>query len=360
VSPKHNFRQNKLAQEICEIGFRIFSYPKLLFQKVKQGKMSKPSKKSVLQKKAYLQSQRENYLELQDVLLVFQTYNKAYNAGEILRPFLSSCCRNILVFADGCIDRSSEAWQNLMPGINHYTVSANDVHEISNYRYSLNVAKFLGCRYVVLFQDDDVYDERIIKWIRCAIEVSKDRNAAIVGGNAGIDLADDFVYQKGDASLLSAEFKFEIRDGVQWSILGDFEKMIIVETPRIEGTEFPFRFVGSVNRAPQLIEVNAAEKLGFFPRVMEPFQYDDYYNSFQAWIHGYTVALMPIDKVSTNLGGGGMRLYNDVTKLSRPAHFIDNWNFILQNYQHRFRDIINLVKNANANLTKVLSEQPTE
>lgn len=41
---------------------------------------------------------------------------------------------------------------------------------------------------------------------------------------------------------------------------------------------------------------------------------------------------MPVSGVARNVGIGGMRLVNNVTLTSRPAHFKKNWNKIVGNF----------------------------
>ena len=59
--------------------------------------------------------------------------------------------------------------------------------------------------------------------------------------------------------------------------------------------------------------------------------------------------LMPFSGKKSDVGIGGMRLYNDVTPESRPAHFVDNWNYVLDHFAEDWRSgrIASQVKSAN-------------
>ena len=79
--------------------------------------------------------------------------------------------KNIVAFADGCVDNSAYMMHEAMLGSNHYVIRANNVYEIKNYRLSLDIANNLGCDYVLLLQDDDIYSDSIFSWIDNAIKL---------------------------------------------------------------------------------------------------------------------------------------------------------------------------------------------
>ena len=94
-----------------------------------------------------------------DLLFVIQMHNKGMNVKNILKPFIQGKVENIVAFADGCIDNSAFLLHREMKGSNHLVLQVNDLHEIRNYRFSLDIARNLNCKYVFLMQDDDFYEE---------------------------------------------------------------------------------------------------------------------------------------------------------------------------------------------------------
>ena len=227
-------------------------------------------------------------------------------------------------------------------------IAANDLHEINNYRLSIQIANEWKCDYVVLMQDDDFYDHRLFKWLDSAITASNLYNGAVVGGNSGCDIDKEFEYKAADQGICSAPFQTKVtRSGTRFYEVGNYERMLLKDRFYDANSLLPHRFNCSVNRAPQLINIAAAIDLSFFPRELEPFQYDDYFNCFTAWINGYTIINMPLSKFGGCQGIGGMRLYNDVQRNKRPIHFADNWNFILHKLSNKFSQISDLTKQAN-------------
>ena len=285
-------------------------------------------KRRVIKNKRLLNEQKNNFTKFSDVLFVFQVYNNQQNIKHILNPFLEKKVENILAFADGCIDKSSSILHSLLKGKNHYVIQANDLHEINNYRISLDISESLGCKFVVLLQDDDVFSESIFDWLdNCCIYMNQE-NISITGGLSGLNLCTDFSYKKGDSTLINAKFEsYKDERGIEYYQLGKFEKGIISNLKSTKnGTNK--EYVAYVNRAPQIINVSIAKKLGFFPKILEPFQYDDHYNCFISWINNYKVLFVPFSDIKS-IGTSGMRFFNNVKITSRPTHFINNWNTIL-------------------------------
>lgn len=305
-------------------------------------------KSKVLLHKRLLGDVASSYSEYQSVAFVFQVFNKAKNCDIVLAPFLQKGCRNMIVFADGCIDGTGLVWHKRLKGKNHLVISANDLHEVRNYRLSMEIAAHWGCSHAVLLQDDDIYDERLFNWLDSALKASSRYGAAIVGGNGGADLDCSFSYGRGDSGLLSAKFVVCSGDNAKsFYSLGSYERMVIPSGFTSANGMMPHKFVACVNRSPQLIDVKSAKQLSFFPKELEPYQYDDYYNCFKSWLNGCPVILMPLGKVATDVGTGGMRLYNDVSVQSRPTHFIENWNFVLDHFLDSFAVIDELVSISN-------------
>ena len=305
-------------------------------------------KSKVLAHKRLLTEESLRYSAYQNIAFVFQVFNKAKNSDSILSLFLEKGCKNMVVFADGCIDGSANAWHKNLRGKNHIVISSNDLHEIRNYRLSIEIAGHWGCSHVVLLQDDDIYDARLFDWLDSALEASSQYRAAIVGGNGGSDLDCSFPYRRADSGLLSAEFIMNFENASKsFYSLGCYERMLIPSKLTTANCMMPHRFVACVNRAPQLIDIKSARHLSFFPEALEPYQYDDYYNCFESWLNGFPVVLMPFGKAATNVGVGGMRLYNNVNRKNRPAHFINNWNFVLDRFIDSFTEIDKLVSGSN-------------
>lgn len=272
-----------------------------------------------------------------DVVFVFQFHNKGKNVSAVLRPFLEEIRpRNIIAFSDGCSDTTTKKLEDHLNGRNHLTICRNDTHEISNYRLAVEISRSLGARYVALFQDDDVYLSPVKGWLKtCQKQMEADRDLAIIGLNGGANFNSDCYIQRADTGLCHERFetlKLErpTPDGATANILGTY---IRSEAPALEKTTdgSKFRYVASVNRAPQFMRISDAIDLCFFPEELEPYQYDDYFNCFSAWEAGRKVMLAPISG-KRGLGEGGMRLYNNANRNNRPQHFIRNHNLIYERF----------------------------
>ena len=231
----------------------------------------------------------------------------------------------------------------------HYVVQSNDTHEISNYRLATHMARALGCRHAVLLQDDDIYSNTLFDWVdRALAMMSQDKSIVIVGGNGGVNFVPARC-RRADNGLTSAHFEMWRAGNERRSRLGDYQEMVFSGARATDGAS-PMEFVHSVNRAPQIIQVEAAIALGFFPVELEPYQYDDDFNCLKAWSSGKKVLHMPIGSQKGKFGRGGMRLYNGVTVDSRPPHFCRNWNYILDTFATILYsgELETLTQNANA------------
>lgn len=281
--------------------------------------------------KRRLEKTSNSFLAYPRVLFVFQTFNKAANVRQLVFPLCQKEARNILLFADGCIDRTASVAHRMMTGRNHYVIQSNDTYEISNYRLAMQVARFLDCTEVVLLQDDDIFTEGLFDWLDKALSfMAGDKSIAIVGGNGGANFIPSRC-NRADAGLSSVPFEMWRKDGMRGFRLGHYQDMTL-SSARATAGAFPREFVSTVNRAPQVISVEAALTCGFFPTILEPYQYDDDFNCLKAWSTGRKVLHMPTDSKRGNVGTGGMRLYNSVSTSSRPQHFCRNWNFILDTF----------------------------
>tara|TARA_B100001989_G_scaffold206329_1_gene155066 strand:- start:643 stop:1674 length:1032 start_codon:yes stop_codon:yes gene_type:complete len=336
----------KLSKLIKRSLIRIINYFKQLNLTFLKRKVSRHKNK--------LNKAKKNYVNFEEILFVFQTHNKANFTYKLLKPFLENKVKNIVAFADGCIDNSAFSLHKCMNGENHYVIQVNDLHEISNYRFSLNIAENLNCKYILCLQDDDLYRDSLFDWIRNAIKLLEKYNASLVGGLSGMNICDEFQYKMADENIVNSEFKlFSDEFGNNFYQLGDIEKG---ELPKVKTSNDAscYEFVASANRSPQLINVKVAKKLGFFPKELEPYQYDDLFNCFTSWKNNYKVILAPLAQIKP-IGIGGMRLFNNVNVKNRPIHFSRNWNFIISN----FGNIMNngnlklLVDKANNEIKKV-------
>lgn len=277
--------------------------------------------------KAHLKSLAEgNYKEWPDICFVFQTFNKGHLTERLLKPFIKGT--NIILFADGCIDKTLRTASRMLTGKNHLVISANNCHEIRNYRLAVSVAgKIFGCKYAMLLQDDDVYDKSSLSWIKAGSQLmDTNPGIAVIGFNAGFNPVGNC--SRADQSLTSAKFETFEDNGKTYFKLGEFEtcEMSDVKSSK-DGSSWGFCSI--VNRAPTLINIEFLNQInGGFPQDMEPYQYDDYWYCLKAWSMGWKVVHMPISSVRRNVDIGGMRLINNVTRTSRPVHFINNWNKI--------------------------------
>ena len=311
--------------KIVKFLYKVFFIPKLFhIYQVKKYK----------RKLAYSSSIYKNY---SDVLFVIQMFNKGMNVKNILEPFIQKKVENIVAFADGCIDNSAFLLHREMKGINHIVLQVNDLHEIRNYRFSLDIAKNLNCKYVFLMQDDDFYKESIFDWIKKGREImNKDNRISIIGGASGANFVENYNYKTIEdiENFNSSEFKtYSNKDLENFCEMEGFFKFKIPST--LPSKDFSsFEFVGSVNRAPQLIKVDLAKDLNFFPKELEPFQYDDYYNCLNSWQNGYKVLLAPFSQKKSDVNIGGMRLYNNINAKNRQKHFSRNYNFVISKFQN--------------------------
>ena len=73
----------------------------------------------------------------ENLLCIFQTFNKSHLLNMVLTPFVGARFKNIMLCADGCIDESVAEAQALLTGKKHSIIVLNDLHEIHNYRFAL-------------------------------------------------------------------------------------------------------------------------------------------------------------------------------------------------------------------------------
>ena len=267
-----------------------------------------------------------------DVLFVVQAHCSGATIKKCLEPFLNIKAQNILIFADGCNDSTASDALDAATGRNHIVLCRNNTHEINNYRLSLSMAKSMGCEYAVFLQDDDWYDDPR-RWINRSINYFEaDEKLVIIGLNGGESLT-SMKPRKADENFATSAFWTVDRNGRKYWGIGDYcEREILILDPTSVGSNAAYAAV--VNRAPQIMRVQQAIDLGFFPRELEPYQYDDDFNCYTAWISGYKVLHVPIIGKHC-LREGGMRMFNSVTSNLRPDFHRRNYNFVFDKFsQH--------------------------
>lgn len=293
------------------------------------------------QHKSRLARVAEDFSAYPTVGFVFQFHNKSRNLAQVLSPFIQELkAKNVILFADGCVDDTLRAASRLLPGPQHVVINRNNTHEISNYRMAANILGGWGCEFVVYLQDDDVYTGPVSLWLDNVLSMMKaDGALSIVGLNGGADVTANS-FREADDRLMTAVYEsVSVPNGSGGfdvlNRLGEFSETQSVAIPASENGSSHV-YCATVNRAPQVIRVSDILDLGYFPRQMEPYQYDDYFNCFTAWLNGKKCLLAPISSKRGDVGVGGMRLFNEISLSRRPAHFVRNHNFILE----RFGDAI--------------------
>jgi hypothetical protein len=286
---------------------------------------------------------------LPKVTFVFQTFNKGKLTKQLLSPFIKLKVKNIIFFADGCIDHTYRNAKEVLRGENHVIISSNNVHEIKNYRTSIGIASdSFNSEFLLLMQDDDLYDDNLELWLNNAlILMSEDSSIGIIGFNGGFNTVGKIT--PADSGLTTASFEnFEV-NGTHYYRIGNYETCQILNTPPThDGSNWEYCEI--VNRAPQLARIKFLTQLeAAFPFDMQPFQYDDHWHCLMAWEMGWRIAFMPLQGIERNVGIGGMRLFNDVTSTSRPKHFIHNWNKICKRFSNLWgsEKLKSLVESAN-------------
>ena len=286
---------------------------------------------------------------------VFQFHNKSGNLEAVLAPFVKALkAKNVILFADGCVDSTLPAASRLLLGPQQLVINRNYTHEISNYRMAANILSGWGCEYAVYLQDDDVYARPISLWLDSVLKMMEaDASLSIVGLNGGVNVTTNS-FRKADKRFTSARFEsVSIPNGSGGfdviNRLGEFSETGSVTIPATADASSHV-YCATVNRAPQVMRVSDILDLGYFPREMEPYQYDDYFNCFTAWLNGKKCLLAPLSSKRGDVGVGGMRLFNDVTINRRPAHFVRNHNFIVERFGDSIRAgiIQDRVNQANA------------
>lgn len=256
------------------------------------------------------------------ILCVFQTFNKSHLIRLVLNPFVKKGFKNIILFADGCIDNTLTKAASILRGHNHYVISANDVHEIKNYRFAITSEFGKNCEFALLMQDDDLYPIDF-SWLDYALEImKKDPKLVVLGFNGAINYL--------QIRLANETFEtdtFEMRNdlvGLPNSWFGQ-----IIHGPAKNG---PFQYCQTVNRAPHLIRIKEFNLLTQFDGAFEPYHDDDVNYCLEIWKKGYRVGFIAGVPIARDVGVGGMRLSGNVGVSRRPAHLKRNHNILFRRY----------------------------
>jgi hypothetical protein len=264
-----------------------------------------------------------------ELLLAFQTFNKAHTVPYVLSPFLGEGFKNIVLFADGCVDKTLTVASALLRGRDHFVVNDNNLHEVLNYSLAEKIAEWSGTEFMLLAQDDDIYPKDF-SWLQTALAMMKaDPDIATIGFNGGYD----FVGSVSDADdgFSSAIFVASRENGANYAKLEPYYKLVAVpHTLSWNGT--PFNCVGLIDRAPQLVRISFLKEIHGWPRQYAPYNYDDIHLCLAAWRLGKKVVNMPLTGIRRDVGIGGMRLFNKVTTTKRPEHLARNWHLLFESF----------------------------
>ncbi|QWD64184.1 glycosyltransferase family 2 protein [Polynucleobacter sp. MWH-UH2A] len=299
----------------------------------------------ISQKKWGLLKQRSPIREFNaypNVLCVFQTFNKSHLIRLVLNPFIKKGFKNIMLFADGCIDSTLTKAHSILKGKNHTVIAVNDLHEIKNYRFALNSEAAKNCEFALLMQDDDLYPMDF-SWLDYGLEMMRrDPKLIVIGFNKAINYI-----QMRSANETFESDTFAMRDGLVGMPNSWFGR--IVTTPINDG---PFQYCQTVTRAPHLIRISSFNELTGFDFSFEPYHDDDTNYCFELWAKGFRVGYIGGVPIARDIGVGGMRLSESLMINKRPIHLKRNHNILFE----RYGDFINsgaldeLVEDANERL----------
>jgi len=260
----------------------------------------------------------------ENLLCIFQTFNKSHLLKMVLTPFVEARFSNVILFADGCIDESVVEAQALLTGKRHSIIVLNNLHEIHNYRFALTSEWGKQSEFALLMQDDDLYPADF-QWLDYGLEMmKKDPKLVVIGFNGGANIKS---INKASDTFTQDTF---ITNGVDYS-LGNNAKGSFDNGPS-KGEHLDFSYAQVSLRAPHLIRVAEFLQNTKFDPLFEPFQDDDSNYCLELWDKGFHVGLVHGAKIQRDVGIGGMRLSNILTTNSRPAHTQRNHNLIFDRY----------------------------
>jgi hypothetical protein len=280
----------------------------------------------------------------ENLLCIFQTFNKSHLLKMVLNPFVEARIKNIMLFADGCIDETVAEAQALLTGKNHSIIVLNDLHEIHNYRFALTSEWGKKSEFALLMQDDDLYPTDF-RWLDYGLEMmKKDPKLVVIGFNGGQNIKS--IHKASDTftqdTLLIKGANYSLGNSVE----GSFASRTSI------GEHLDFNYAQVSIRAPHLIRVSDFLQNTKFDPLFEPFQDDDTNYCLELWSKGFHVGLVHGAKIYRDIGIGGMRLSNTLTINSRPAHTQRNHNLLFDRYANFINsgELADRVKKANSSI----------
>jgi hypothetical protein len=285
------------------------------------------------------------YTNFANVLCVFQTFNKSHLIKFVLRPFVKNNFKNILLFADGCVDKTIQKASLLLDGKNHAVISVNNVHEIQNYRFAMNSEWGKTAEFSLLMQDDDIYPEDF-SWLEYGLKVmSADPKLVVIGFAGGYD----FLKMHQPSETYETD-SFFANDG----FCGIEDTWVAKNVIPTRQTKFSFQYCQVVFRAPHLIRNAEFLKNTNFDPLFEPYQDDDTNYCLDLWSKGFRVGLVTGAEIHRNIGIGGMRLSKFTSVNKRPSHTKRNYSYIYSRYADFINtgQLENTVKAANDRIVK--------
>jgi hypothetical protein len=280
--------------------------------------------------RSHLRRRREagsRFTSYPEVLLILQAFNKDFLLRRSLHPFLEGGLRHMVVFADGCCDRTASLAHHLLPGPDHLVIAANDRHEVANNRLALEIARHQGCRFLLVLQDDDLYPPGLA-WLDVALTLfAADPLLVVVGLNVGLDFL--AFEQAGDAYLSTPLLD---RADVHPDAVGiDGAFLAIRHGLPPHPPVLQHRYCQAVYRAPLLIRLDPFAEAGGFDARFAPFQDDDTHFCLRAWSRGQRCALIQGLPVRRDMGIGGMRLMGHIDARRAP-HTLRNIRLVHQDF----------------------------
>lgn len=289
----------------------------------------------------------DDFLNYPNILCVFQTFNKSHLLRLVLTPFLKAKFKNIILFADGCIDVSSKKASNLLVGKRHAVISVNDLHEIHNYRFAITSEWGRQAEFALLMQDDDIYPDSF-EWLDYGLEMMRrDRRLVVLGFNGGVN-----IQRISLASETFATDKFEINQGSYRfgsNLEGEF-----VRRPGLMSNRLDFNYGQIAIRAPQLIRIAEFLDNTSFDSGFEPYQDDDANFCLELWSKGWKVGFVHGLNAFRGVGMSGMKLGMELRNGIRPAHMKRNHNYLFERYGNFINSgkLHSIVAEANASIAK--------
>jgi glycosyltransferase involved in cell wall biosynthesis len=272
------------------------------------------------------------FIERPSLMVAQLVFNKDFLLSRSLQPFLSASLRHLVVFADGCSDRSAAIAHRLLCGPDHLVVVANDRHEVANNRLALDLAIHQGCEYLIILQDDDLYPPGLA-WVDYGLELfQRDPLLVVLGFNTGLDFLS---FQHAPDSYLSTPFRR--RPDVHADAVGIDDAFLAIRyglPPHPE--QLSYRYCQAVYRAPLMIRVGPFARQGGFDSRFAPFQDDDTHFCLRSWVHGHRCALVTGLPVRRDMGIGGMRLMGHIAT-RRAHHTLRNIRYVYD----EFGDLLN-------------------